>query len=242
MRETWVRSLGWEDSPPRRRIRLLTPVFWPAEFHGLYSPRGLKWSDRTDCISPWLNGFEENVSKTLYLMPFSLAFIDQTTDSSFSIFLLPLESINSVSTHLSVCMLSHFSCVHLFVTPWAVARQAPLYMGFSRQGYWSVSPCPPPGHLPNPGIEPVSVMSLALARDFFTTSTTREALMVRKLPVLYLSAYIQVHMYIHMGPFSNRCFKLKKKKKKVGKFYRHVLRATVCQTHIYKFSLFIITL
>ena len=195
MRETWVRSLGWEESPPRRSIRLLTPVFWPAEFHGLYSPRGLKWSDRTDCIRPWLNGFEENVSKTLYLMPFSLAFIDQTTDSSFSIFLLPLESINSVSTHLSVCMLSHFSCVHLFVTPWAVARQAPLSMGFSRQGYWSVSPCPPPGHLPNPGIKPVSVMSLALARDFLTTSTTREALMVRNLPVLYLSSYTS--SYVH---------------------------------------------
>ena len=130
-------------------------------------------------LRPWLNGFEENVSKTLYLMPFSLAFIDQTTDSSFSIFLLPLESINSVSTHLSVCMLSHFSCVHLFVTPWAVARQAPLSMGFSRQGYWSVSPCPPPGHLPNPGIKPVSVMSLALARDFLTTSTTREVLQLQ---------------------------------------------------------------
>ena len=37
MWETWVRSLGWED--PRRRERLPTPVFWPGEFQGLYSPR-----------------------------------------------------------------------------------------------------------------------------------------------------------------------------------------------------------
>ena len=194
-----IRGLGW--FPARRRIQLLTPVFWPGEFHGLYSPWGLKWSDRTGCIRPWLNGFELNVSKTLYLTPFSLAFIDQNIYSSFSIFLLPLESINSVSTHLSVCVPSHFSCVHLFATLWTVAHQAFLSMGFSRQGYWSGSPCPPPGHLPNPGIEPVSLMSLALAGEFFTTSTTRDALMVRSLPVLYLSAYIQVHMYIHMGHF-----------------------------------------
>ena len=38
--ETWVQSLGWED--PLRRERLPTPVFWPRELHGLYSPRGLK--------------------------------------------------------------------------------------------------------------------------------------------------------------------------------------------------------
>ena len=41
-------------------------------------------------------------------------------------------------------------------TPWMVASQAPLSMGFSRQEYWSGLPCPPPGDLPNPGIEPRS--------------------------------------------------------------------------------------
>ena len=41
------------------------------------------------------------------------------------------------------CLLSHFSHVRLFVTPWTVARQAPLSMGFSRQEYWSGLPCPP---------------------------------------------------------------------------------------------------
>ena len=50
-----------------------------------------------------------------------------------------------------VCMLSHFSCVWLFATPWAVARQVPLSMGFSRQAYWSGLPCPPPGDLPTQG-------------------------------------------------------------------------------------------
>ena len=42
------------------------------------------------------------------------------------------------------CMLSHFSCVWLFLTLWTVARQAPLSMGFSRQEYWSGLPCPYP--------------------------------------------------------------------------------------------------
>ena len=44
----------------------------------------------------------------------------------------------------------------LSVTPWTVAHQAPLSMGFSRQEYWSEVPFPPPGDLPNPGIKPES--------------------------------------------------------------------------------------
>ena len=48
------------------------------------------------------------------------------------------------------------SCVQLFATPWTVAYQAPLSMGFSRQECWSGLPFPSPGDLPNPGIEPGS--------------------------------------------------------------------------------------
>ena len=50
-------------------------------------------------------------------------------------------------------LLSH---VQLFMTPWTVAYQAPLSMGFFRQGYWSGLPFPSPGNLPDPGIEPGS--------------------------------------------------------------------------------------
>ena len=46
-----------------------------------------------------------------------------------------------------VCVLSHFSDVQLFVTPWTVANQAPLSVRFSRQEYWSGLPYPPPGDL-----------------------------------------------------------------------------------------------
>ena len=63
---------------------------------------------------------------------------------------------------LSACVCpNRFSCVWLFVTLWVVAHQAPLSMGFSRQEYWSRLPCPPPGDLPDPGIEPASLTSPA---------------------------------------------------------------------------------
>ena len=73
-------------------------------------------------------------------------------------------------------MLSCFSRIQLCATLWTVAHQAPLSMGFSRQQYWSGLPCPPPGDLPDPGMELASIMSSALAVGFFTTSTTGEAL------------------------------------------------------------------
>ena len=49
MQETWVRSLGWDD--PLERERIPTPVFWPGEFHELYSPRGHKESDTMERLS-----------------------------------------------------------------------------------------------------------------------------------------------------------------------------------------------
>ena len=69
-------------------------------------------------------------------------------------------------------MLSH---VQFFVTPWTVAHQAPLSMGSSGQEYWSGLPCPLPGDLPDPGIEPATLLSPALAGKFFITSATWEA-------------------------------------------------------------------
>ena len=61
------------------------------------------------------------------------------------------------------CVLSHISSVWLFMTLWTVALQAPLSMRFSRQEYWSGLPCSPPRDLPDPGIEPMSLTSPALA-------------------------------------------------------------------------------
>ena len=65
-------------------------------------------------------------------------------------------------------MLSGSSRVLLFANPWTIAHQAPLSIGFFRQEYWSGLPSLPPGDLPNPRIEPKSLMSPALAGRFFT--------------------------------------------------------------------------
>ena len=65
----------------------------------------------------------------------------------------------------AVCALSHSVVSDTLVTPWTVAHQAPLSMGFPRQEYWSRVPLPSPGDLSDPGIEPKSP---ALADSFFT--------------------------------------------------------------------------
>ena len=70
--------------------------------------------------------------------------------------------------YVCVCVKS-LSHVRLFATLLTVACQALLSMGFSKQEYWNVLPCPPPGDLPNPGIKPTSLTSPALAGRFFTT-------------------------------------------------------------------------
>ena len=67
----------------------------------------------------------------------------------------------------SLCVLSR---VRLLTTPWTVACQVLLSMEFAWQEYWSGLPFPPPGHLPDPGIKPMSLVSPALAGGFFTTA------------------------------------------------------------------------
>ena len=67
------------------------------------------------------------------------------------------------------------------MTPWTVAHQAPLFMGFPRQEYWSVLLFPSPGDLPEPGMEPVSP---ALAGRFFTTEPPGTPPTPNVLPVI----------------------------------------------------------
>ena len=70
----------------------------------------------------------------------------------------------------------HAKLLQLCPTPWTIAFRATLSMGVSRQEYWNRLPCTPPGDLPNPGIELMSLISPALAGGFFTTNSTWEAL------------------------------------------------------------------
>ena len=73
---------------------------------------------------------------------------------------------------LFLCVLSHFSRVRLFTAPWTVAHQAPLSMVILQARILEWLPLPTTGYLPDPGIEPASLMSPALGGRFFTTSAT----------------------------------------------------------------------
>ena len=76
------------------------------------------------------------------------------------------HELSAGSCELQYCAWHMLSRVWLFATLWTVARQSPPPMDFSRQDYWSEWPCPLPGRLLDPGIEPVS---LGLAGLFFST-------------------------------------------------------------------------
>ena len=75
-----------------------------------------------------------------------------------------------------MCVCVCFASVQLFMTPWAVAHQAPLSMEFSRQEYWSGLPFSTLGDLPDPGVKTYIFASPALAGRFFTNCTTWEAI------------------------------------------------------------------
>ena len=92
-------------------------------------------------------------------------------ESNTSFFCLEISSPENSFTYM--CSVSH---VQLFETPWTVAHQAPLSMGFSRQEYWNRLSFSPLGYLLNPGIKPASLASPALLGGFFTTSTTWKSL------------------------------------------------------------------
>ena len=98
-----------------------------------------------------------------------------------------------------VCYANRFSPVHLFATPWTEALQAPLSMGLSGKEYWSELPRPPPGDIPDPGVEPASLMSPALVGGFFTTSAAWEAHVC-----VYVCMSIYVCMCVCLNYFSLR--------------------------------------
>ena len=84
-----------------------------------------------------------------------------------------------------MCVLSHSQ---LFATPWTLAHQAPLSMGFSRQEYWSWLPFPLPGDLPDPATELASLASPALAGSFFSTKPQKDRY---RFPIIFHLGYLQ---------------------------------------------------
>ena len=91
--------------------------------------------------------------------------------------------------------LSSFSCVWLCATLGTIVHQAPLSMGFSRQEYWAELPCPPPGNLPNPGIEPTSLVSPSWAGVFFSSLETWKPECLRGLGNWEESTYLKVRLW-----------------------------------------------
>ena len=90
---------------------------------------------------------------------------------------LPPDTFTLLSpTNLRSHLTQFLNHVQLFVALWAVAYQAPLPIKYSRQEYWSGVTFPPPGDLPNPGIEPMSPASPTLAGEFFTTEPPEKPL------------------------------------------------------------------
>ena len=83
-----------------------------------------------------------------------------------------------------VCVLSYFSHVQLFATPWTIVFLSPLSMGFSRQEHWSELLSPPPGDLPDPGIKPAASalqadsLLLSHGNRFTDLSQLRESLRI----------------------------------------------------------------
>ena len=96
------------------------------------------------------------------------------------------------------------SCVQLFVTPWIVAQQAPLSMGFSRPEYWSGLPFPSAGDLPNPGIEPRSPASHARAHTHTHTHTGEHT---HTHTHTHWGSHTHTHTHTHWGsPVIWTCF------------------------------------
>ena len=141
LRRMWLS----ESEVAQSSLTLCDPMDWSlpgSSVHGIFQARVLEW------VSISNPGIEPR-SPTLQAdaLPSEPAGKPHTGLLSCIWILIPQPEVKP-----SACMLSHFSHVQLFVNPWTVVRLAPLSLGFSRQEYWSGLPCPPPGHLPDPGI------------------------------------------------------------------------------------------
>ena len=107
-------------------------------------------------------------------------------------------------------MLSCFSCAWLFATLWTVACQTPLSILQARILEWPA--CSPPGNLPDPGLEPVSLMSSALVGRFFTEPWGKPLklfvfnviidMVIFKLLILLLIFYLSLIFFVPLSPFS----------------------------------------
>ena len=142
----WLTLFGWLQNHCRwwlQPTRLLHPWDFPGKSTGVHD----------------FGASQNKVSHCFHCFPIYLPWNDGTRCHDLSF--LNVECAMYVKS---------LSRVRLFATPWTIACQAHLSMGFSRKEYWSGLPFPSPGDLPNPGTEPTSPVSPALVGGFFFSS------------------------------------------------------------------------
>ena len=116
-----------------------------------------------------------------------------------------MERIWDIYTYIPFVVISEsLGHVWLFETPpWTVAHQAPLSMGFSRQEYWRGWPLPSLGDLPNPRIEPASLVSPVYAGRFFTTEPPGKPYVLFIYTYTHIFTNTYTHRYIYVK--QNHC-------------------------------------
>ena len=136
----------------------------------------------------------------IIFIPSSIDWWTQVVSVSWILWIYDLSSLSLddaqfiSSTALSLVCVFSWSIVSYSATLWTVAHQAHLSMEFSRQEYWSRLPFPPPGDLPDPGIEPASLVSPAWTGRFFTTVSA--LLLIFYYTMLSLKAPCLIHHVI----------------------------------------------
>ena len=163
-------------------------MFPRASFKSLFVSVDNHWFDLCHSIKSFL---EIHVNKVIWYIVFvsgsvtwfnALDIPHVVTVQLRKIFLWVLWSVWYVCF---LCAWSRSSCVQFFVTPWTVARQAPLSMGFSRQEHWSGLPCPPPGN-PQFHFSVLLMMAFVLLLGFASCGPGYEIL-IKYCPWAYLS-------------------------------------------------------
>ena len=124
--------------------------------------------------------------RNLHFNSWVLVSVNVNLISFFHLFYIPNIHIECVPACLRASVVCHSA------TLWTVALQAPLSTGFSRQEYWSGLPCPPPGDLPDSGIEPAVLTSCALAGRLFTTSATWKSITCIIMHICNMHIYMAV--------------------------------------------------
>ena len=171
--KAWGLCITLESPYSPSGVNFWNSMYYLPSFHG--PCRSWTWRSPFTMDNLWIDlPFPSVLSLSRPLSPFlSSSLLPSLSLSLLSFFFSLIEGEMLACNHLSwSCLVSR---VWLFETLSIIAHQAPLSMGFSRQEYWSGLPSPPPWNLSNPGIKPASLMSPALAGEFFTTSATWEA-------------------------------------------------------------------